>query len=402
MLKFKMDWISVFLIASLLTLGLIALNSISETPSNPTNYFGKQFMFIGIGFIAFLFFQWIPSRYLYSYIYPAFSLVIFLLACVLLFGNEVKGSTRWFLIGPLKLQPSELAKFTTMLAVARYISGSQVDLRKTKHLLGAILIIFLPFIFIYVQPDLGTSLTFVAIAIPVLFWGGMPAFYVFAVVSSIVVLVAAFDTFIYLVCISVCILCIYFFRTSPALKMSLILIYIGIGVAAPKIWNDVLKPHQRARIMSMINPNDVKGAAYQVHQAKIAIGSGGEFGKGFQKGTQVQLGLVPEVHTDFIITIIGEEFGFWGVFTSIILFVLLIVRLVFYAMSVKSQFMSIYLVATATMLLYQVFTNMGMAIGIMPVTGLPLPLISYGGSAMLTNMMILGVCSNAILNKYES
>jgi rod shape determining protein RodA len=398
----KIDWITLLLVGALSTMGLLALGAISNSPSQETDYFGKQLVFLSAGLIAMLGLQFVPSKYFYSYSYPAYAVIIVMLLAVLLFGNEVKGSTRWFLIGPLKLQPSELAKFVGILTVARFIAGHQTSLRKTKHLFLACLLLFIPFILINIQPDLGTSLTFLAIAIPVLYWGGMPSFYVFAIVSSIVVLVCAFDTFIYLIAISFCILCIYFFQSSPILKITLILVYIGLGIAAPKIWNDVLKPHQRSRIMSLVNPNDVKGAGYQVHQSKIAIGSGGELGKGLGKGTQVQLGLVPEVHTDFIIAIIGEEMGFWGVFITLVLFAFLIARLVFYAVQVKSQFSSIYLIAVATMLLYQVFTNMGMAIGIMPVTGLPLPLISYGGSALLTNLAILGVCSNFILNKYES
>jgi rod shape determining protein RodA len=235
----------------------------------------------------------------------------------------------------------------------------------------------------------------------VLYWGGMPGFYVFALLSTILVLVCSFNMFIYLSVITICIIIIYFFKTSPYLKIALMSIYIISGYAAPKVWNDVLKPHQRSRIMTLVDPTDKKGSGYQVHQGMIAIGSGGNFGKGFTKGTQVQLGLVPEVQTDFAICIFAEEFGYFGILIVLSLFSVLIMRLIFYASQTRNPFNSVMLLGTASIFLYHVFTNMGMTVGIMPVTGIPLPLVSYGGTFILTCMMMLGYCSNLIINRFE-
>lgn len=398
----RFDIITFVLVLSICSISLIALYSLSFGFGATTNYFYKQLTWVLIGIAFYLALAILPIKQIINNSYAFYGLIVISLILVYLFGNEVNGSRRWFMLGPIKLQPSEPAKIITIIALAKYVADSNTNLTRFKDLGYALLIIGLPFILINIQPDLGTSLTFVAIAIPVLFWSGMPAFYVFAVVSAIVVLISAFDTFIYLIVLAVFIMLTYFFRASPILKAILIFVYLLGGYSAPIIWEDVLKPHQRSRILTLFNPSDVKGSGYQVHQSKIAIGSGGDFGKGLMKGTQVQLGLVPEVHSDLIVCVIAEEFGFVGISVTIGLFAILIIRLIYYAMNVKSKVSSVTLIAVATLFLYHVFTNMGMAIGIMPVTGLPLPFLSYGGSAMITNLMVMGICSNFMMNKFES
>lgn len=401
--QLKIDWTGLILAGLLGVISLVCLYSISNSVGATTDYFSKQLVWIFLGMLLYIGFHFVPTRVLFNYAYLMYALVLFLLIIVMLFGNEAKGARRWFLIGPLKIQPSEPAKVIVILTLARFISSRETNLKSFKYLSLAVVIVFIPFLLVNLQPDLGTSLAFVAIAIPVLLWAGMPGFYAFAVISAITMVIGAlWGTFPYLMMFAVFILIIYFFRAHPYLKIGVMIIYIAAGYVAPQIWNDVLKPHQRARIKSLVQGGDTQGALYQVHQSKIAIGSGGWSGKGFMKGTQVQLGLVPEVHTDFIITVLGEEFGYSGVIVLIGLLGFLIIRLIYYAMQTKSVFGSIVLVSAGTMFLYQVFTNLGMAIGIMPVTGLPLPFISYGGSAMLTNMILFGVCSNVIMNRFET
>ena len=382
-------------------ISLLSLYSINSGSYSETNYFMKQTIWVVIGIAVYLFFQLLPVKVNYNYAYAYYAFIILMLIFVYFFGNETNGSRRWFLLGPIKIQPSEPAKFITILALGRFISDSHTDLTRFKDLAIALLLIFIPFYLIKEQPDLGTSLTFIIFALPVLFYGGMPGFYIYALITTCLLVLLTYNMLIFFLLMSVFILGIYFFKGSPYLKVALILIYIVSGFAAPKIWNDVLKPHQRSRILALINPENIKGAGYQAHQSKVAIGSGGDIGKGLTKGTQVQLGLVPEAHSDMIICIWAEEFGFIGVITLLGLFAFLILRLVYYAYQTKTQYSGLVLIGVATLLLYHVFTNMGMAIGLMPVTGLPLPFMSYGGSFMLTNMMVMGICGNIIVNKYD-
>jgi rod shape determining protein RodA len=397
----SIDYINFLTVVAISFISLISLYSISYGIEGVLPYFKKQFTFFLLGIFVYYFFAKIPIKLSYNYIYFIYILIIISLIFVMIFGNYVNGSRRWFLLGPLKFQPSEPAKFITIVTLARYLSDVTTDLRRFKHLLIAVLIIVVPFVLINRQPDLGTSLTFVVIAFPMLFWGGMPGFYAFAVISVGIVTVSAFNTFYFFIALILFLIFLSFFRESTFLKVLLISFYILGGFSAPYIWNNVLKPHQRSRLMTLVNPKDTKGSGYQVTQARIAIGSGGDFGKGFQQGTQVQLKLVPEVHTDMIVCIVGEEFGFLGIVILIGLFGFLIIRLIFYAALTKSKYSGTILVGIATLLFYHVYTNMGMAIGIMPVTGLPLPFLSYGGSALVTNMMMLGFAGNIIENRFE-
>jgi rod shape determining protein RodA len=351
--------------------------------------------------ILFILISIINLKALLHYTYVFYAIIIISLLLVLFFGNYVNGSRRWFLMGSLKFQPSEFAKFISILAIAKYCSASNVQLSKLRYLIPALLIILTPFFLINLQPDLGTSLTFAAISIPILFWAGMPFFYIFAAFSLFISFILSYDIFLFLVIISLFIIILYFFKVSPLAKIIIISLYIIGGYTSPIVWNDVLKPHQRARIVSMFNTSDIKGASYQVHQSKIAIGSGGTDGKGFMRGTQVHLGLVPEVHTDLVICIIAEEFGFIGVLVVICLFLLIILRLIFLASQMRTVFSGTVLIGIATLLIYHVFENMGMAIGIMPVTGLPIPFVSYGGSSLISSFTMMGFASYLIARKFE-
>lgn len=400
MKQFKLDPMLITTVILICFVSLTALYSISYE-SEGTNYFAKQVTFFVLGIGVFLLFNFLPLKLTYNYIYIIYAITIISLIVVMFFGNYVNGSRRWFLLGPLKLQPSEPAKIITIIALARYISDTTTNLERVKDLGIALAIVLIPFSLIYAQPDLGTSLTFIIIALPMLFWGGMPFFYVFAVISTIIALVTSFVPMIFFAVLIVFLFAIYFFKANPLIKIFLIVFYVSSFLFAPTVWNDVLKPHQRSRILTMVGQGSKKGN-YQVNQARIAIGSGGDFGKGLGNGTQVQLKLVPEVHTDMVVCIVGEEFGFFGTTLLILLFGFLIMRLIYYGSLTKSQYAGSILIGVATLFFYHVFTNMGMAIGIMPVTGLPLPFMSYGGSAMLTNMMMLGVCSNIIGNRFEA
>ena len=397
----KFDKVNFFCVLVLCGFSLMSLYSISYGIDTETNYFLKQLLWVSVGIGFYILVSFLPIKITYSSIYWLYALIVLSLIVVMFFGNEVNGSKRWFLIGPLKFQPSEPAKIITILALARFLTSSSTDLKKFRDICISLLIIFIPFELIRSQPDLGTSLTFIVIAVPMMFWGGLPGFYVFAVVSTLLIAISSFIPILFFGLLIVCLIILYFFKTSQWLKAILLIVYIVAGFSAPKVWNDVLKPHQRSRVMTFINPKDVKGSGYQVTQSRIAIGSGGEFGKGMSQGTQVQLKLVPEVHTDMIICIVGEEFGFFGIIIIVFTFGYLMIRLVYIAAICRNRFSGIILVGVGSLLFYHVFTNMGMAIGIMPVTGLPLPFMSYGGSAMMTNMIMLGYCGNLIAKRHE-
>ncbi|GAB4331028.1 MAG: rod shape-determining protein RodA [Calditrichia bacterium] len=399
----NLDWAILISSFGLIVMGLVALYSSSHTAvsGGHTNYFMRQLIFfiVGTGIIVVLYF--VPGRWIYELSYPAYILSLLLLILVLFFGHMGMGAERWLKFGPIRVQPSEFAKLTTILALSRYLSSERVDVNKLKHFIIAGAILFVPFALIVRQPDLGTSLAFMAIALPMFYWSGFKGQNVILILAPVAVMLASFSFYSFLVLM----LLITGFLLLTRRRLVIIAInFIGnvlMGLITPILWNS-LKPYQQNRIKIFINPeSDPRGAGYQIIQSKVAIGSGGLLGKGFMQGSQTQLRFLPEQHTDFIFAVIGEEFGFVGISLGLLLFLILLLRIVNLAATVKNRFNGLVAIGFATLLGFHMVVNVGMTIGLLPVTGLPLPFVSYGGSALLTQMTMIGLLLNFYRNRFN-
>jgi len=346
------DW-SVLLTAALLSLtGVAMVYSATHAKLEMSHLYLKQLVWIGIGVLGMLFFASLNYQALLQrYAFPAYWVLVVLLALLLAAGQEVAGSRRWLNLGPFSLQPSEFAKIATTLVLARFLSNRQERIQAWDTVLGALLLAGLPMVLILKEPDLGTALLFIAVVFVMMYMVGVP------------------------------------------LKRLLAIIGGGIFLS-PLIWL-LLKDYQRKRLMVFLNPNaDTLGSGYNVIQSKIAIGSGQLLGKGWLAGTQGQLKFVPEHHTDFIFSVLAEEWGFIGCTVLLAMFVVFLLQALRVARVARDMQGSLIAVGLTTLLSTQVLINLGVATGILPATGITLPLISYGGSSLLTTYCIIGILMN--------
>lgn len=393
------DFTLTSLIVLLLTVGLIAVYSATSFTNAENYFFNRQLVFVIIGLFVMFAGPYIPFRMLERLAYPFYVFSIFLLVLVYFVGTKGFGAERWLAIGPLKIQPSELAKIATVLAIGRYAANREVNINRLQHFLGVVALAFVPFILIIRQPDLGTSLVFIAILIPLLFWSGLRWFPLFLIISPIVTILGSFNLWLLAVWLIIITGILYLTRQRIIVLLGVVLFHGAVGAATPYLWEQ-LHPYQKNRILTFINPeHDPRGAGYQIIQSQVAIGSGGVWGKGFLNGTQTHLKFLPAQHTDFIFSVLAEEWGFIGVMVVLLLFLLLIIYLISLASTVKSKFSSIVLFGIASILFFHVFVNIGMTVGIAPVTGLPLPFISYGRSFLLTMMLTIGIAQNLSYNR---
>jgi len=385
----------------LVSVGLVSIYS-ATYDAKMSELYVKQLVAAGIGVILLISAALIPSRTLQLISLPAYFLSLLLLITVLLIGKQVSGSTSWFQIGPLSFQPSEFAKVTTVLALAVYLSRSDVSLTKTKDALIPTLMVLAPVMLILKQPDTGTAMIFFGMFLPVLFWGGSSAFTIVALLSPGVVAIAALlgttPFFISIVMLGILIWLTKQNTVSAAVVFSFI---VFIGISVQSIYGK-LRPYQQKRILTFLDPSaDPLGAGYNVLQSKIAIGSGGFFGKGYLQGTQTQLNFIPAQWTDFIFCVPSEEFGFLGAATILILFTVLLFRGVRIASTVKNPFGSFVAIGITGIFATHIFMNVGMALGLAPVVGIPLPFLSYGGSALLADMLMIGLLLNLYAHRKE-
>lgn len=360
----------------------------------------------------------IPGRYFHAFAYVFYGMSLILLLAAIFMGVSAKGAERWIMIAGFKLQPSEFAKIGLLLALARYLSEKTVSLNKISSFIMPGLLIIVPFILVMKQPDLGTAMVFCAMALPMFFWGGLSLLEVFFIISPIISLVlsavplifsyvshhawgilGAFPWGLFFIC-----LCAILYFTRPALYITIGVIIANLFTATivTVVWNSFLKDYQKMRVISFVNPQaDPFGAGYQVIQSKVAIGSGHLYGKGFLQGTQTKLSFLPEQHTDFIFSVLGEQFGFIGCTVVILLFLFLVVRGFLMTQSIRNRFFNLMVVGAVSIIGFHIFVNSAMTMGIMPVTGIPLPFLSYGGSFTLTVAILIGLILNTKVSKQD-
>lgn len=347
-------WIMTFIVA----IGVVNLYSATYASQGVEAQFWKQqLMWFGIGAFASTVAYFVHYRVLERFAYTAYALNILLLIAVLLVGKSVLGAKRWLGVGSFSIQPSEFMKITIAWTLAKYFHDDQYrDYYDLKNLLIPILLVLIPVLLVMAQPDLGTAMIILAVS------GSM----------------------------------ILFVKVSP--KLLLTIAILGTLVSYP-IYRFVLKDYQRQRILTFIDPqSDPKGAGYNSIQSMIAVGSGQVLGKGYKKGTQSQLNFLPEHHTDFIFSVFSEEHGFLGFMVLVVLYILLLMNALKVSYGSNDKFGMLFAFGMAALFFWHVFINISMTTGIMPIVGVPLPFMSYGGSFMLSCMLAVSILTN-IANK---
>jgi rod shape determining protein RodA len=353
----------------------------------------------------------IPGRYFYDFAYVLYGLSLLFLLLAVAMGTSAKGAERWIAVGSFKLQPSEFAKIGLLLALARHLSKRGVSLERITSFFIPCALIGVPFLLVLKQPDLGTAMVFCAMSIPMFYWGGLKLIEVFFLVSPIISitlaaipLIASYGSTrdwgiagavpwgVFFLCL---VAILYFTRPHFFISIGVVLSNLISATAITMVWR-VLKDYQKMRIISFVDPQrDPFGAGYQVIQSKVAIGSGFIFGKGFLNGTQTKLSFLPEQHTDFIFSVLGEQFGLFGCTIIITIFAFLVARGFHLTQSVRNRFLNLVVVGGISIIAVHIFINTAMTLGMMPVTGIPLPFLSYGGSFTLTLAILLGMVLNA-------
>lgn len=393
----NIDWSLFILMLFILIYGVIIVYTASTTKVGDeiytSNYFIRQIAWILISLAIFILVIKLPYSIIDSLIYPIYIVSILMLIAVL-FTPGVKGSHRWISFGLFNFQPSELAKLATVLVLAKILSKRHIN---DWHILSRTFIItILPFSLILIQPDLGTAVAVAASAFVILLASDLPKFYLVLLLTPLLSIVTSISLFLFILMILLTIFVLYKMRISYIIMGFTVVINTFIFTISPLVWNS-LKAYQQNRILSFIDPlRDPLGAGYQIIQSRIAIGSGGTFGKGFLMGTQKNLEFLPEHHTDFIFSVVGEEFGFIGSSLLIILFFLLLYRIMRVMHKLKQPQTYLIVVGIASFLTFQIFVNIGMNMGIVPTTGIPLPLISYGGSNLLINIVAIALIQKFI------
>lgn len=391
----KFDF-GIFIPAALLVLiGLVAIYSSTFNHPTMSGNFSRQLVFGVIGFIVFFITYSVPTNTFKTIAVPTYLFSLLLLIVVLVIGRKTSGARSWLDIGPIGFQPSEIAKIGTIMLMSSFLSRKSTDIDSFKDILIALTIGFIPVALILLEPDMGTAIVFVGFILLLIFWKGISLFWLFVVLSPGIVAITALFGFVYfIIALITVILLLIFFRKDLFFSGSIFALNLAAGFFADYLYN-ALSPHQQQRIKSFIDPNaDPLGAGYNTIQAKVAIGSGGLFGKGFLQGNQTQLQYIPEQWTDFIFCVIGEEFGFIGSVFVLILFLILFLKILKIASQSKDEFISLTLTGILGVYLIHYLVNIGMVVGILPIIGIPLPFVSYGGSSLLVNMFMLGIVAN--------
>ncbi len=363
----------------------------------------KQITFFGLGMIGLIILVLIPIRLIDSASVWLYAAALVLLLLLLLLGAVRYGAQRWFSFGMFSLQPSEVAKVAAILFTARILALQRVHPRSIVNILIGWGIALLPMFLIVRQPDLGTALSIGAIPLPMLYRHGISLFSIFTMFSPaatvLIYVGSGYNFHVFIATLIVLAVILFLSKRRPLIMLSILAVNLIVGMAAEPFW-DSLKDYQKERILTFIEPErDVKGAGYQVLQSQIAIGSGGITGKGYLEGTQTQLKFMPEQYTDFIFSAIGEEFGLIGAVILLLLYAVILYRILLLSSMIADKFANLTLIGIASLFTFQIFVNIGMTTGIMPVTGIPLPFISYGGTALLSNLALIAVALNISMRK---
>lgn len=406
----ELSWSVIITWVVLSTIGLIAIYSATQGPVSQflpeyiQSNFYKQLVWVGVSFFIMVGILLVSPRNFIQLSYALYALGLILMILTLFFGTEINGAKSWLRLGPLNIQSSEFMKIATILATGNYLTSRRdITAENVRYALTSVCIILVPTLLVILQNDLGTALIFLTLIPVMLFWSGLPYGVSLFIISPAVIAYLSVIEWYYGVAATLILTFIIFFiqrriwLTITSLVTGLLTIS-GVQLALTQL----LQPHQIARIAAFTNPSyDPTGAGWNVIQAKTAIGSGGLTGKGFLEGTQTQLKFLPEQWTDFVFCVIGEEFGFIGAAIVILGFLFLFIRMLNMAGNHKHPFAQLVTVSVTAVYFTHFFINVGSASALLPVIGLPLPFISYGGSAFIANTIMLAICLNMDFYKRE-
>lgn len=399
----NLDWTCITIYGLLVLMGW--LNIYSSSLSSIEGTYEKQLIFIILTIPLIFIVLSVDGKFYEKYASIIFGISLLSLAGLFAIGKTIAGQRCWYAFGSFTLQPSEFAKAATALALSKYLSDSQINLKDINRQIQALLIVFLPVILILPQPDPGSALIY-SIFIIVLYREGLPSWYVWT--GFITILLFVFTLILepqYVILIALLILVFIHLKSrlsdrNIVLSSILFVLISGFVLSVNYVFNHVFKQHHRDRFNILLGKSvDTKGIGYNTNQSEIAIGSGGWFGKGFLEGTQTKGGFVPEQHTDYIFTTVGEEWGFIGSLIVIGLFVGLFLRLIYLAERQKTKFSRVYGYCVAGVLFIHFFVNIAMVLGIFPTIGVPLPFFSYGGSGLWGFTILLFIFIKMDANK---
>lgn len=407
-LLFRLDWLSLLTYIALVSFGVINIYSTTFIDSalsiwDPTSIAGKQLWIFIACLITMPFILYIKSNFFEHFSYIFYGISIFSLVGLFIFGQTISGATSWYNIGGFGLQPAEFTKITSALVVAEFLSGFQKDVRKRNDLIKAFLFILTPVMLIILQPDAGSALVFFGLFF-VLIREGLDLRWLLFGLGLIVVFIFTLLFKPLIVSISIALITLVIFGLIKNQKLNPFIVTFSVCVvfsySVDFIYNSIFEQRHRDRFNIILGlETDTRGIGYNINQSKIAIGSGGFSGKGYLNGTQTKGDFVPEQHTDYIFSTVGEEWGFLGSSFIILLFTILIFRVIYRAEKQSSAFRRMFSYAFAGMLFIQFFINIGMTLGLVPTVGIPLPFISYGGSSLMAFSLMLFIYLNFDYNR---
>ncbi|MDI1257561.1 MAG: rod shape-determining protein RodA [Flavobacterium sp.] len=409
-IRSNIDWVIVTIYIVLVVLGWLniyssSLPEIETTWYDMDQFYGKQLLYIGLAIPLIVVVLSVDGKFYEKFSSIIFGVALLSLAGLFVFGKTVKGQANWYSFGSFGIQPAEFAKAATALALAKYLSDVQVNLKDVNRQIQALGILFLPIILI-VPHDPGSALIFIMM-IFVLYREGLPAWYLWVGFAGIIVFVLTLviQNPLYVILITLGLLVINYYRSKIVnrnlILSGIILVLVsGLSFSVNYVFDNVFEQHHRDRFNILLGREvDLKGIGYNTNQSEIAVGSGGWFGKGFLEGTQTKGGFVPEQHTDYIFTTVGEEWGFVGSLIVILLFVALIFRIIYLAERQKTKFSRVYGYCVASILFIHFFVNTAMVLGVFPTIGVPLPFFSYGGSGLWGFTVLLFIFVKMDANK---
>ena len=409
---YRLDWWLILIYSLLIAFGIVNIysatfNNTSTGIFDMSQPVGKQMFFLIVSLFSGILILAVNSKFFEQFASIAYYLSIFLLIGLFIFGKTVSGATSWYNIAGLSIQPSELAKVATALMIASLMSKVQSDLKNLNTFLKILGALFLPFVLIIFQPDPGSALVFGAFFFP-LFREGLSYVYLVLFVSLMFLffITLSFPISLVVMIITLLIFLLFFVFKNINKKIKIwpfigsFIISVGFSLSVDYIFDNVFEQRHKDRINIVLGKTvDNQGIGYNMNQSKIAIGAGGLKGKGFLEGTQTKGDFVPEQHTDYIFSTVGEEWGFLGGSLMIILFCLLIIRIVIQAEKQTNKFRRIYSHGIAGVLFIHFFINVGMSLGILPTIGIPLPFVSYGGSSLLAFTIMIFIHLNFDANR---
>lgn len=391
--------VSAALLMSLFGIAMVYSAGVVNDPTPTTwPWWIRQVGWFTISVAAFSTLVRVPLRWIEWAAVPAYVLAVVLLAATLVVGSgagTASGIESWIVLGPLWFQPAEVAKIATILALARLLSMREEPPTGLQDLLAAGALVTVPLGLVVLQPDLGTAMAFVGVTFAMLYWANTPIMLLLLLASPVAALVLSFDTRVWSLYVIGLVIVLYVYRYRLFLyeSIAVIIANIAAGTVARPLWNS-LADYQRNRLLVFLDPSvDPRGAGYNLLQSKVAIGSGGLMGKGFTLGTQKRFDFLPEQHTDFIFSVVGEELGFVGVSFALLGFAFILSRLVRMADEAPGPFAGLVLLGIFGAWSVHIFVNIGMTVGLVPITGIPLPFVSYGGTFLLMSWVAVAIAA---------